>query len=269
MIRKFIQRSRKLKIIKKLSDKGFIRGGSTVPNHDQYMSDDEFFRSVIDVDKGSYTQCDQINIAQHNDISRMNNEELRKFLSNRSKRLTRNQKLIRSMIRESQVDRTLSQIDFQNLEDMYVFRRKYKNYLRLKRFFPICMIAPFTSNELSKMAIASAIGSKSVSLTLPGLIGYSLPAFFFFHMSQFYLPDKFKSVCQLGKYVIGAPFWVMCSITDELASNFEEPLFGEEIPIDIMNTGGTIPNDIGDLNDLKSLVKEMTELSQEFTKKTY
>ena len=63
---------------------------------------------------------------------------------------------------------------------MYEFRRKYKNYLRITRFIPLALIAPFTNTELSKMAYAAALGSKSVSLTFPGLIGYSLPAFFFF-----------------------------------------------------------------------------------------
>ena len=61
---------------------------------------------------------------------------------------------------------------------MYNFRRKYKNYLRIKRFIPLTLIAPFTNTKLSKMAYASALRSKSVSLKLPGLMGYSLPLFF-------------------------------------------------------------------------------------------
>lgn len=55
---------------------------------------------------------------------------------------------------------------------MYEFRRKYKNYLRIKRILPLNIIPPFTGNELFKMAYAAAIGAKSIRLTLPGIIGY-------------------------------------------------------------------------------------------------
>lgn len=48
---------------------------------------------------------------------------------------------------------------------------------------PLSLIDPLTGNKLSKMAYAGALKSKSVTLTLPGLISYSLPAFLFFHIS--------------------------------------------------------------------------------------
>ena len=274
MIRKFIKRSRGVKIIKKLNNI-FVRGGSNIDQipatSDEYISDYDFFRSVIDVDTDNQVDIpfDDLDMIRRDDITRMPNQELKKFLASRSKKLTKDQKLIKSIIEKAKLHRTLSQADLKNVEDMYLLRRKYKNYLRMKRLFPICIIAPFTTNELSKMAFSAALGSKSVSLTLPGLIGYSLPSFFFFHMSQYYAPDKFKSFCQIGKYVAGGPFWVASYIIDGLGSNLEEPLFGEEVPIDLMNTAGTIPNNLGDIEDLRSLLKEMTELGQEFTKKTY
>jgi hypothetical protein len=140
---------------------------------------------------------------------------------------------------------------------MYHFRRKYKNYLRIKRFVPLSMIAPFTGGELSKMAYAAALGSKSISLTLPGLIGYSLPAFVFFHMSYFYVPDKIKPICQFCKFTLGCPFWVASAITDEVLSGPEEKYFGEEVPIDLVSTGGTIPGDLGDINKLSEILEEM------------
>lgn len=148
---------------------------------------------------------------------------------------------------------------------MYEFILKYKNYLRLKRFIPLTIVAPFTNTELSKMAYAAAIGSKSVSLTLPGLIGYSLPAFFFFHMSSFYLPDKFKPICQVCKYTFGAPIWIVSSVTDQLMGGDEEIFFGEEVPIDLVGTGGTIPKDIGDINKLRTMLDDMKDFGQ----KTY
>ena len=156
---------------------------------------------------------------------------------------------------------------------MYEFRRKYKNYLRIKRLIPLGIIGPFTNNELSKMAYAAALGSKSVSLTLPGLIGYSLPAFFFFHMTSYYVPDKFKPICQACKYTLGGPLWITSYITDELMSSTEEKLFGEQISIDISNTGGTIPKELGDINQLRQTLEDMKDFGKDladgYTKKSY
>lgn len=115
------------------------------------------------------------------------------------------------------------------------------------------------------MAYASALGSKSISLTLPGLIGYALSAFYFFHMSSFYVPDKLKPVCQVCKYTLGAPFWIAGSITDGLMFTPEETYFGYEVPIDVVGTGGTIPGDIGDIIKLRKVLEEM----KDFSKKTY
>nr|ULD16196.1 hypothetical protein [Cylindrotheca closterium] len=152
---------------------------------------------------------------------------------------------------------------------MHEFRRKYKNYIRIKRIIPLSLIAPFTSNELSKMAYAAAIGSKSISLTLPGIIGYSLPAFFFFHMSYYYAPNKFKPACQACKYILGAPFLTAGLITDELMSNQEEKFFGQAVPIDVGQTGGTIPPEIGDMDKFRDLLNELKTMGHKFTRKTH
>eukprot|EP00980_Cylindrotheca_fusiformis_P031809 scaffold27021_cov2942-Cylindrotheca_fusiformis.AAC.2 len=61
------------------------------------------------------------------------------------------------------------------------------------------------------MAYAAALGSKSVLLTVPGVIGFMLVNY----------------------------------IVDELGEHVEEKIFGEAVPLDINKTGGTIPGDIG------------------------
>lgn len=198
----------------------------------------------------------------------MTNSQLNDLLRNNAKRsLTKNQKLLKSVVEQAELSRVISEHDFKNLEEMYQFLQKYKRYLRIKRFIPLSIVAPLTSNELARMAYAAAISSKSVVITVPGIIGYSLPAYFFFHMSYFYAPDKLKPICQAGKYTFGAGFMLVNYIIDELGEPIENKFFEEAVPIDINKTGGTIPGDIGTVNDLRSLLADLKETSRDFGKK--
>nr|YP_010472335.1 hypothetical protein N4L43_pgp009 [Pleurosigma intermedium]UVG41946.1 hypothetical protein [Pleurosigma intermedium] len=249
IINKIIGKSLLLRGVRKINSHLFFRGGN---QQDICYSDEAFF------------EMESENIDFEDKLRRATNKEVQDLFSDKGQ-LSKNQRLVKSVLEEAKLSRKISEQNFKNLKDMYDFRRKYKNYLRIKRFIPLTLIAPFTGTELSKMAYAAAIGSKSVSLTLPGIIGYSLPAFFFFHMSSFYVPDKIKPVCQLCKFTLGAPIWIASSITDELMGGTEERFFGEEVPIDLVGTGGTIPADIGDINKLRLVLDDM----KDFGKKTY
>lgn len=250
MLKQIIAGSPAVFIIKKVGSSLFCRGGSenTVlqPNQEfiQYTSEPK--------------------------PSRIKQISLNKILQNEAKRkLTKNEKLIKDIVEKAELSRAVSEKDFKNLEEMYEFIHKYKGYLRLKRFIPLSIVAPFTSTELSKMAYAAALGSKSVALTIPGVIGYSLPAYFFFHMSYFYAPDKLKPLCQAGKYTFGAGFMLVNYMVDGLGEHVEERIFGEAVPIDINKTGGTIPSDIGTIDDLRKLLEDLKQTSKEFGEKSY
>jgi len=67
------------------------------------------------------------------------------------------------------------------------------------------------------------------------------------------------------KYTLGAPFWVVGYMTDEFMSHVEEKVFGEEVSLDVVGTGGTIPGDLGDWNKLREAIDDM----KDFTQKTY
>jgi len=251
MLKQIIGPSPALFVVKKIKNTLSCRGGegNTVSNH-------EF---VSFTEESSETKP-----------PRIKQFDLNELLQNKAKaKLTKQEQLIKSIVEQAELSRTVSEHDFKNLEEMYSFLQKYKSYLRLKRFLPLGIVAPFTSTELSKMAYAAALGSKSVALTIPGIIGYSLPAFFFFHMSYYYAPDKLKPLCQAGKYSLGAGFMLVNYIVDGLGEPVEEKFFGEAVPIDINKTGGTIPGDIGTVEDLRSLLEDLKATSKEFTKKTY
>nr|YP_010283344.1 hypothetical protein MKU01_pgp030 [Psammodictyon constrictum]ULD16463.1 hypothetical protein [Psammodictyon constrictum] len=168
MFRKILGPSPLLYGVKKIHSNIFFRGGS---ENDVCLSDDAFFEIMTDsIDSDP----------NKNKPRRLSNREVRELLAIQSKsKLTKQQRLLKSVLDEANLSKSISEKGFQNVQEMYEFRRKYKNYLRLKRFVPLTLVAPFTSTELSKMAYAAALGSKSISLTLPGLIGYLLPVFFF------------------------------------------------------------------------------------------
>ena len=70
-------------------------------------------------------------------------------------------------------------------------------------------------------------------------------------------------------YTLAAPFWVAICLTDELLSTPEDKFFGEERPVDIDNTDGTIPTNIGDINYLHELLEELKSFGKELNTKTY
>lgn len=242
MLKQFIGPSPALFVIKKVGSSLFLRGGSDIP----------------------------VRLTDEPKPPRMGSKQLRQQLSNKAKnQLTRNEALVQSIIERAELSRIVSETDFQNLEEMYAFMHKYKGYLRLKRCIPFGIVGPLTATELSKMAYACALGSKSVAMTIPGIIGYSLPGFFFFHMSYYYVPDKLKPLCQAGKYTLGASFMLISYLVDELAEGAERRYFGEKVPLDINKTGGTIPKDIGTPEEFRKLLLELKQTSKEFTQKSY
>jgi len=84
-------------------------------------------------------------------------------------------------------------------------------------------------------------------------------------MSYYYVPDKVKPICNFCKYTLGAPFWIVNSVTDDILSFTGEKIFCEPVTIDVTQTGGTIPADIRDFEKLREVIRDMKEWGQ----KTY
>ena len=192
--------------------------------------------------------------------ARLAEQELQAIYQSK-KTLTKDQRLIRSVLDEVIAARAVNEklIPVLDLLYKYQLRRRYKNYLRLKRLIPVGVLLPFTNTELTRMSYASVLGSRSLSLTLPGLIGYSLPAFVFCHMTSFYVPDTLKPIFDIGKFTLVAPVWLISTLADKGLETIEEKKFGVPVPLDIPDTGGTIPSDLGSLTDLKKIVDEYSK----------
>lgn len=135
-----------------------MRGGDSKSG--VYLLDEAFFEIMTETMESDPT---------NEKLPRIKNTELRELLSTQAK-LTKEQRLLKSVLEEASLAKVISDKSFQNAQEMYEFRRKYQNYLRIKRFVPLTLVFPFTTTELSKMAYAVALGSKSIALTLPGLI---------------------------------------------------------------------------------------------------
>lgn len=263
-----------LYMARKIRSKILIRGGGDHLRQDvygngpdNYYTDGEFFD---DVKQDSGRTGGTIFKTTESDTPRMSNPELNKRLANEAKKkYTPDQKLVNSVLQKVKESRIITQSDIQNLEELYAFRRRFKIYLRLKRLIPLGIVAPYTNSEVTKMTYAAALGSKSIALTLDGLVGLSLPAFFFFHMSYYYAPDKFKPICQLGKYTLGGPLLLLSTVTDGLLSRAEDKFLGQPVPIDIGSTGGTIPGDMGTGKEFKKFLKELEQLGHELGDKSY
>ena len=85
-------------------------------------------------------------------------------------------------------------------------------------------------------------------------------------MSYFYASDKLKSICQAVKYNFGTGFMIVNYLVDELGERGEKKFFREAVPIDINKTSEIFPCDIETISDLRSLLEDLKEISQEFTK---
>ena len=78
-------------------------------------------------------------------------------------------------------------------------------------------------------------------------------------MTSFYVPDTLKPVFDIGKFTLGAPVWLISTLADKALEPIEEKKFGILVPLDIPDTGGTIPSDLGSLTDLKKIVDEYSK----------
>ena len=186
---------------------------------------------------------------------RISQQELDKLMRSSTIRLTKEQKLLRSLVDDHMARKkikSLSQEAINNFETEYNLRRRYRLYLRIKRLLPIGITAHFTGLELSKMAAAKVLGATTIPFSLGGVIGLSLPAFYFFHMLSYYVPSPAKPICTVGKVTLGGAYLLLCTCTDEFSESFEEGKYGHSIPLDVMNTGGSLPTNLGDTQALSN-----------------
>lgn len=88
-------------------------------------------------------------------------------------------------------------------------------------------------------------------------------------MSYYYAPDKLRPVCQVCKYTFGGPFWIASYCVEEFMPNPEEKIFGEAVPIDVTQTGRSIPGYIEDMANFRKFLNNLKKMGKEFPTKTH
>ena len=144
-----------------------------------------------------------------------------------------------------------------------VAKAKHPFYSKVKSKIPYVIMSPFTFSELARLASFRVAGLASAPLTLPGIIGFSMPCAVTFSMLEMYAPDKFKLPCKCAKWTGGIVFYGLCSSIDYVTAGFETQIFGVPLPLDAPQLMGTLPamSDIKELQKLKQLADSIIQKS--------
>ena len=153
------------------------------------------------------------------------------------------------------------------LRKSLIAKTQHPFYSKIKAKIPYAILSPFTFAELARLATYRVAGFTSAPLTIPALIGFSMPCAVTFSMLEMYAPDKFKFPCKCAKWTGGIVFYGVCSSVDYLTAGIESKSFGQPLPIDAPQLMGTLPNmeDLNELRKLKKLANSLTEKSNPVT----
>ncbi len=148
-----------------------------------------------------------------------------------------------------------------------IAKAKHPFYSRIKSKIPYAIMIPFTFSELTRLATYRIAGLASAPLTIPAILGFSMPCAVTFSMLEMYAPDKFKFPCKCAKWTGGIVFYGVCSSVDFVTAGFETLKFGEPLPIDAPQLMGTLPktNDVKELQKLKQLADSIIQKSSELS----
>jgi|TARA_B110000003_G_scaffold248016_1_gene259447 hypothetical protein len=62
-----------------------------------------------------------------------NKKKLSDVLKSKPEKLSQQEKLVKSIVKETKINQLFSAQQFENLKEYYTFKTKYKNYLRFKK----------------------------------------------------------------------------------------------------------------------------------------
>jgi hypothetical protein len=144
-----------------------------------------------------------------------------------------------------------------------IAKAKHPFYSKVKSKIPYAIMSPFTFSELARLATYRVAGFASAPLTLPAIVGFSMPCAVTFSMLEMYAPDKFKFPCKCAKWTGGIVFYGVCSSVDYVTAGIENQMFGESFPIDAPQLMGTIPTmaDVKEIQKLKQLADSIIQKS--------
>lgn len=191
----------------------------------------------------------------------LNAEQLDDLLNNGQ--ISEEQKKPFRTLREDPMFGDSEKLHKDRLQKSLIAKTKHPFYSKIKSKIPYAILSPFTFAELSRLAAYRVAGFASAPLTIPALIGFSMPCAVTFSMLEMYAPDKFKFPCKCVKWTGGVIFYGVCSSVDYLTAGIETKSFGETLPIDAPELMGTLPNknDLNELRKLKGLANSLIQKS--------
>ena len=188
-------------------------------------------------------------------------EEIDEILND--ERITEEQKVPFRSLREDPMYGDSEKLKADKLRANMIAKSQHPLYAKIKGKIPFAILSSFTFAELARLGAYRVAGFASAPLTIPALIGFSMPCAVTFAMLEMYVPDKFKFPCKCFKWTGGAIFYGVCASVDYATAGIETKVFKQPLPMDAPQLMGTLPtkNDLEELSKLKSLADSIMKKS--------
>lgn len=231
------------------------------------IEEKEFEESLFDYDNlyGEYKSFSE----EIPKAPRLSNKDISDIMKAKEMRKWKNTDLSTILDYAAKLDPDGEQISG-NLDKMFQYisdRKQGAVAIRGKSSLLNSAFAYFTIGTTRRCALARALSLTSIPFDLSSYLGMSMPGFFFLNIAEMVVPDSVKKPVTFAKVAVGAPYFLVAKGLDTIFEHAEIKKYGFPVPLDVLNTGGTIPEEIADFEYLKEFLRESAK--QNFNKRGF